>query len=140
MEEMKNRFCVILSLLFIISITSCATSGSHIEKHYNGKKLLYNDWKYKGFGHELPEWFDAAYKGDVEEVLKKISVPENSKIEIVTGRGINSDQADKSLRQKSAELDSELLLYDSSWALLSEKVAAEDNMGYPYFAAAVFYK
>ena len=39
-------------------------------------------------------------KGDVEEVQKKISIPENHKVEIVTAQGINSDQANKSLLQK----------------------------------------
>ena len=152
MEEMKIRFNLILPLLFILCLTSCASTPSaekeagsgtqdvHKEKKQNQKKLLFEDWKYKGFGQELPVWLEAAFKSDPAAIKKQVNELADREIQIVRAYGINSDQADKRLRQKSAELDSELLLYDSSWALLSEKVAAEDNMGYPYFAAAVFYK
>ena len=148
MEEMKIRFCLILPLLFIICLSSCASTPAvedgmstvaqdvHKEKKQNSKKLLFEDWKYKGFGQPLPVWFEAAYKGDVEEVQKKISIPENHKVEIVTAQGINSDQANKSLLQKLVVKSELFELYDSSWGLLSEKEAADSN-SYPYFAAAV---
>ncbi len=108
----------------------------HKEKKQNSKKLLFEDWKYKGFGQPLPVWFEAAYKGDVEEVQKKISISENHKVEIVTAQGINSDQANKSLLQKLVVKSELFELYDSSWGLLSEKEAADSN-SYPYVAAAV---
>ena len=150
-EEMKIRFCLIVPLLIILSLTSCASNpsvenekaagsqGVHKEKKQNPKKLLFEDWKYKGFGHELPVWFEAAYKGDLEEVQKKIADSQNRKIEIITAQGVNSDQAEKSLMNKifvKAELCE---VYESSWVLLSEKEAVEKNDGYPYFAAAVLY-
>ena len=142
MEEMKNRFYLLFSLLFILLLASCATTSASTgtitkEKKQGSKKLLFEDWKYKGFGQELPVWFEAAYKGDVEEVRRKISIPENYKIEIVTAQGINSDQANKGLWQK-LWVKSELFeLYDSSWVLLAKKEASAKNNSYPYFAAAV---
>ncbi len=142
MEEMKNRFYLLFPLLFVLLLASCATTSAGTgtitkEKKQGSKKLLFEDWKYKGFGQELPVWFEAAYKGDVEEVRRKISIPENYKIEIVTAQGINSDQANKGLWQK-LWVKSELFeLYDSSWVLLVKKEAAAKNNSYPYFAAAV---
>ena len=143
MEEMKSRLYLILSLLIFFCLSSCASTPSgdtkdiHNEKKQNQKKLLFEDWKYKGFGQLLPDWFEAAYKGDVEEVRRKISVPEEHKIEIVTAQGINSDQANKSLWQKLVVKAELFELYDSTWVLLSEKEAAAKNNSYPYYAAAV---
>jgi hypothetical protein len=143
MEEMKSRLYLILSLLFFFCLSSCASTPAgeakdiHNEKKQNQKKLLFEDWKYKGFGQPLPVWFEAAYKGDVEEVGRKISLSDNHKIEIVTAQGINSDQANKSLWQKLVEKAELFELYDSSWALLGEKGAIEKNNSYPYYAAAV---
>ncbi len=142
MEEMKSRLYLILSLL-IFCLSSCASKPAgdskdlYNEKKQNQEKLLFEDWKYKGFGQPLPDWFEAAYKGDVKEVRRKITLPENHKIEIVTAQGINSDQANKSLWQKLAEQSTLFELYDSSWALLGEKGAIEKNNSYPYYAAAV---
>ena len=142
MEEMKNRFCLLLPLLFALMLASCATTSAgtsdiNIEKKQSNKKLLFKDWKYKGFGQPLPVWFEAAYKGNLDEVRSKIAVPENHTIEIVTAQGINSDQANKSLWQKLFVKTELFELYDTSWALLGEKEASANNNSYPYYAAAV---
>ncbi len=148
-EEMKIRFCLILSLLFTIGLSSCASvpaSGegaapdvqdTHKEKKQNPKKLLFEDWKYKGFGQELPVWFEAAYKGNTEEVRKKAGISNDYKIEIVTAQGINSDQVNKSIWRYLIVKEELFELYDSCWVLLNDKEAEEKNKGYPYFAAAV---
>ena len=70
MEEMKNRFCLLLPLLFALMLASCATTSAgtsdiNIEKKQSNKKLLFKDWKYKGFGQPLPAWFNAAYKNNI---------------------------------------------------------------------------
>ena len=143
MEEIKSRLYLILSLLIFFCLSSCASTPSgdtkdiHNEKKQNQKKLLFEDWKYKGFGQPLPDWFEAAYKGDLEEVQRKIAVSEDYKIKIITAQGINSDQANKSLWQKLSEKAELFELYDSSWALLGEKEASANNNSYPYYAAAV---
>ena len=153
---MKNFLRLLSLLLIILSTTACATtqgsasafdgaegtslqsgSGSNKEKKQKQKKLLFEDWEYKGFGQPLPDWFEAAYKGDLEEVRRKIAVSDDYEIKIVTAQGINSDQANKSLWQKLVVKAELFELHDSSWVMLNEKEAAEKNNSYPYFAAAV---
>ena len=62
---MKIQKKLILLLLFCLMLASCATTGNaavqdiHKEKKQAQKKLLFEDWKYKGFGQELPVWFEA---------------------------------------------------------------------------------
>ena len=142
---MKSRFCLFLPLLIILGLSSCASApvaesgvlseaqDVYKEKKQNHKKLLFEDWKYKGFGQALPVWFEAAYRGDVEEVRRKITVSDNYEIKIVTAQGINSDQANKSLWQKLVVKAELFELYDSSWALFRKEKSGT------YIAIAVFY-
>lgn len=130
---MKTFYRTFLPLLFFIMLASCATTSagsSHIEKKQNDKKLLFEDWKYKGFGQELPVWLEAAFENNVPAVKKAVPELSDKEVEIVRAEGINSDQADKILKIKEEELSSDFILYDSSWALSGET----------YIALAVFYK
>ena len=130
---MKTFFKTFLPLLFFIMFTSCATTsagGNHIEKKQNQEKLLFEDWKYKGFGQELPVWLEAAFENDVPAIKKVVPEIADKEVEIIRAEGINSDQADKILKIKEEELSSDFILYDSSWALSGET----------YIALAVFYK
>ena len=136
MEEMKNRFCLLLPLLFALMLASCATmsagtSDINIEKKQSNKKLLFKDWKYKGFGQPLPAWFDAAYKNNVSGLQKTDVKLSGSEIVIIRGEGVNADQADKILKIKQEEISSDFILYDTCWA----SIGAGD-----YIALAVFYK
>ncbi len=135
-EEMKKRLYLILPLLFITLLASCATTSAgtsdiNIEKKQSNKKLLFNDWKYKGFGQALPAWFEAAYKNDLSAVKKSDINLSDSEIVILRGDGINSDQADKILKIKQEEISSDFILYETCWASIG---AGE------YVALAVFYK
>ena len=136
MEEMKNRFCLLLPLLFTLMLASCATTSAgtsdiNIEKKQSNKKLLFKDWKYKGFGQPLPAWFDAAYKNNVSGLQKTDVKLSGSEIVIIRGEGVNADQADKILKIKQEEISSDFILYDTCWA----SIGAGD-----YIALAVFYK
>ena len=136
MEEMKIRFNLLLSLVLVMLLTSCATTSAgtsdiNIEKKQSNKKLLFKDWKYKGFGQSLPAWFEAAYKNDVNAVKKSDVKLSESEIVILRGEGINSDQADKVLKIKQEEISSDFILYETCWA----SIGAGD-----YIALAVFYK
>ena len=136
MEEMKNRFCLLLPLLFILMLASCATTSAgtsdiNIEKKQSNKKLLFKDWKYKGFGQPLPAWFEAAYKNDINAVKKSNAQLSAGEIVIIRGEGVNADQADKILKIKQEEISSDFILYDTCWA----SIGAGD-----YVALAVFYK
>ena len=130
---MKTFFKTFLPLLFFIMLTSCATTsagGNHIEKKQNQEKLLFEDWKYKGFGQELPVWLEAAFENDVPAIKKVVPEIADKEVLIIRAEGVNSDQADKILKIKGEELSSDFILYDSSWALSGET----------YIALAVFYK
>ena len=130
---MKTLFKTFLPLLFFIMLTSCATTiagGNHIEKKQNQEKLLFDDWKYKGIGQELPVWLEAAFENDVPAIKKVVPEIADKEVEIIRAEGINSDQADRILKIKEEELSSDFILYDSSWALSGET----------YIALAVFYK
>lgn len=118
MEEMKNLIRLILPLLFIISLASCATSGAINENHHNKEKLLFIDWKYRGFGYELPVWFNSAYHNNQTELKSLIPQLSDKEVTILRGEGFNSDQAEQNLKQLLAESDSALILYDSSWAMI----------------------
>lgn len=137
MEEMKSRLYLILSLLIFFCLSSCAskpvavTKNVYNEKKQNQKKLLFEDWKYKGFGQSLPAWFEAAYKNDVNAVKKSDVKLSDSEIVIIRGEGVNSDQADKVLKIRQEEISSDFILYDTCWASIG---AGE------YVALAVFYK
>ena len=135
-EEMKKRLYLILPLLLIFLLASCASTSAgesdiNIEKKQSNKKLLFTDWKYKGFGQSLPAWFEAAYKNDVNAVKKADVKLSESEIVILRGDGVNSDQADKVLKIKQEEISSDFIFYDTCWA----SIGAGD-----YIALAVFYK
>ena len=139
MEEMKIRFSLLLSLVLVMLLASCATTATtqtgagdyNIEKKQSSKKLLFKDWKYKGFGQQLPPWFTPAYKDDIDGVKKTDGNLSDSEIVIIRGEGVNSDQADRVLKIKQEEISSDFILYDTCWA----SIGAGD-----YIALAVFYK
>ena len=118
-------------------LASCATTGNaavqdiHKEKKQAQKKLLFEDWKYKGFGQQLPPWFTPAYKDDIDGVKKTDGNLSDSEIVIIRGEGVNSDQADRVLKIKQEEISSDFIFYDSCWASIGTG---------EYIALAVFYK
>ena len=114
-------------------LASCATTSAgdnHIEKKQTSEKLLFEDWKYRGFGQEMPVWLEAAFENDVSAVKNAVPELSDKEVVIVRAEGINSDHADKILKIKEEELSSDFIYYDSSWALSGET----------YIALAVFYK
>ena len=136
MEEMKNFIRWILPLLLVISLSACATSGAYKEKHQNEKKLLFEDWKYKGFGQELPFWFEAAYNNNLTEVKKLVPELTGKEVTILRADGFNSDQSEQGLKLKltelmSAENSEGFVLYDSGWAMIQAG---------KYISLAILYK
>ena len=118
-------------LLASCATTSAGASDINIEKKQSNKKLLFKDWKYKGFGKPLPAWFEAAYKNDINAVKKSDSNLSDYELVILRGEGVNSDQADKVLKIKKDEVSEEFIFYDSCWA----RIGAGQ-----YVALAVLYK
>ena len=118
-------------LLASCATTSAGASDINIEKKQSNKKLLFKDWKYKGFGQALPAWFEAAYKNDINAVKKSDSNLSDCELVILRGEGVNSDQADKVLKIKKDEVSEEFIFYDSCWARIDAG---------QYVALAVLYK
>ena len=130
MEEMKNCIRLIIPLLLVIIFSSCATNGTYKEKHQKDEKLLFKDWKYRGFGYELPVWFEAAYNDDEPGLKKALPELQNKEVTILRGQGFNSDQAEQNLKLKLAEAEA-LTFYDSGWAMLDVN---------EYISIAILYK
>ncbi len=120
MEEMKNFIRFVLPLLLIISFASCATTGGvYKENNQSNKKLLFADWKYKGFGHPLPGWFMAAYESNVEKIRQNEEQLSGTEIVIIRGEGINSDQAERVMELQKADIPEDFTFFDSYWAMKS---------------------
>ncbi len=131
---MKTLVKTLILLLFIIVLASCATTSAgdtHIEKKQGQKKLLFEDWKYKGFGQKLPDWVEAAYHNKTDKIIHSDGVLNGKELLILRGEGINSDQAERNLELAESGISEEYTFFDSSWVRID---AGE------YVALAIYYK
>lgn len=103
-----------LTFLFVILLMSifvaCASSkGITKDNPANEEKSLekevrFNDWKYKGFGYELPFWVEDAVDGKLTDRL------------VLIERGLNSDQSENKIMEKENSVDKNLYeLIGSTW-------------------------
>lgn len=141
---MRNFIFFVLILVFLF--TGCASNPSTVEKSQistykendsDTQKLQvteerqnpnYSDWKYKGFGQELPLWIDdAVFKNDIPE-LKNID-----KV-IVKCKADNLDQSEKMLEIESKKYEN-FYLYDSFWVKMKDKKNKNN-----YVSIAIFTK
>ncbi|MBS7266605.1 MAG: hypothetical protein MSH65_10730 [Spirochaetia bacterium] len=131
---MKTLVKTLILLLFIIVLASCATTSAgdtHIEKKQGQKKLLFEDWKYKGFGQKLPDWVEAAYHNKTDKIIHFDGELNGKELLILRGEGINSDQAERNLELAESGISEEYTFFDSSWVRID---AGE------YVALAIYYK
>ena len=111
----KIKFFSLL-LFVLISFFSCASSKVVV------KDILFDDWRYKGFGSELPIWFEPAYLKDVDNVKK--ALPEFTEKDVILGgNAISADHAEK-LIAENKKIDGYEFV-DSCWAKLSKEIAGE---------------
>ena len=111
----KIKFFSLL-LFVLISFFSCASSKVVV------KDSLFDDWRYKGFGSELPSWFEPAYLKDVGNVKK--ALPEFTEKDVILGgNAISADHAEK-LIAENKKIDGYEFV-DSCWAKLSKEIAGE---------------
>lgn len=147
---------IFLSLIFI-TFFSCATtsasandesnlsSPSDIKTPIEEEKLRFDDWKYKGFGNELPLWVENAVDNDEKALLKVISDVENAtEIKIFSGRGENLDRAEQIAKDLvndflsgNADLKSSFIFYDNFWVRENIEIKTTDK---PYISVYVYYK
>ncbi len=120
----------------------CASNSSSVPEQekktapsYKSEKSAsrFDDWKYKGFGMNLPEWVDAAVDGRIEKTAKLLNRnPEQ--IEILTETGINVDQSEDKLKNQIPQ-DSKLI--EGFWVRLNTQVNKTDE---PYITILIYEK
>lgn len=122
----KIKFFSLL-LFVLISFFSCASSKVVV------KDSLFDDWRYKGFGSELPSWFEPAYLKDVGNVKK--TLPEFTEKDVILGgNAISADHAEKLIAENKNVDGYEFI--DSCWA----KLAKSENLQTPYVFLIVLKK
>lgn len=122
----KIKFFSLL-LFVLISFFSCASSKVVV------KDSLFDDWRYKGFGSELPSWFEPAYLKDVDNVKKALSEFTEKDV-ILGGNAISADHAEKLIAENKNVDGYEFI--DSCWA----KLAKSENLQTPYVFLIVLKK
>ena len=128
---MKNNFFVVFLFVFIF-FQSCATTNIektdnnlqenssaqnknkksnkksdaiYIEENaQNSEKLRFNDWKYKGFGKDLPVWIDFVFDDNLKSLYQNYDeFSKETEFVVIKGFGKNSDQAEDSAKLKLEE-------------------------------------
>ncbi|MCR5188286.1 MAG: hypothetical protein K6C97_05060 [Treponema sp.] len=147
---MKKASYFIYSLLLILFLTACAsnqieydstateTSVTTKNNKQTDKKLRFDDWKYMGFGYELPQWFEAALTENVSKVKRILPDLQDSDVKIFIGKGDNVDQSDSAAKEAIALAIEEgfegYKLYENYWARKT------DDVEFPYKSVYIYYK
>ena len=117
-----RRFCfyahkVILQQVFtffllLLLFSGCASSN----------KQKYDDWKYMGFGKEIPEWFEFALKKNFGQLQKLIpEVHSRKDIIILKSSGKNLDQAENKNHELEESISDDFEFYDEFWTRFSNE-------------------
>ena len=111
-----------------------ASDSKDVKKTSKTKEAgRFDDWKYKGFGMEIPEWVIPALDGKTSEVAKYFPQCDSEKIFVVLESGINVDHSEEKLKSKA--LAGKLL--DGFWVRVNSEVL---KTGEPYITVLVFEK
>ena len=120
-------------------LAGCATTLSAANtkiNNANSKTLRFDYWKYKGFGSELPLWIEHAIDGKIDAIGKTIPELYGRELLIFTGKGVNSDQAERNLESK-LNISESFKLYDEFWVRVADGQNSEELK---YIAVAIYYK
>lgn len=155
LKKMKKTLILILSLTFIL--TGCASKPAE-ESNKNELSLdteveltetetveveqkviiaHFDDWKYKGFGYEIPLWVEPAVNNEKEQVVKfsGIEGADVTTINTLLFYGVNLDHAEK--RSEESKKDSEWELKDSFWVRINKDF---EDLEEPYVLVQLFVK
>ena len=130
---MKKMIFCILILAAVCAFTGCASTPSesvYKEKKQSEKKLRFDDWKYMGFGSEIPLWVEPALDGNISKIKKIIPELTEAQIEVRSANGINIDQAEEALNE--IVMPENFSVYDSFWVRQSR------DSDKPYIAVAIY--
>ena len=120
-------------------LAGCATTLSVANtkrNNANSKTLRFDYWKYKGFGSELPLWIEHAIDGKIDAIGKTVPELYGRELLIFTGKGVNSDQAERNLESK-LNISESFKLYDEFWVRVADRQNSEELK---YIAIAIYYK
>ena len=95
----------------------------------------YDDWKYKGFGTELPDWFEPAVNGDDLVIKSMLELQSDDIMVIISSRGKDVDQCEQILNDESQDLMQGLELVHSFWVRKNPALYQEDNL---YLAVRIY--
>ena len=144
MKKISIFFLISISILFL-SCTSTKISQEEpveeveevIEEDLFGKRYI--DWKYKGFGSQLPPWIDSAFDNSIEEVRSIIPQLAEKKILILRVDSETLDQAELAINQgleNGISLEGDIYtLYERFWVMLADDFIQKE--GCPYTSLAI---
>ncbi len=119
-----KRICIYIFLIaFLFAFSSCASNNVPQKSKQAQKSLsLFEDWRYKGFGVELPTWFEPAYLKD-SKTVRKVLNNFTEKDVIIGGNAISADHAEQLIAQNKLLEGYEFV--DSCWAKISKSEEGE---------------
>lgn len=126
---MKRNIFLIFILTSVFAFSSCASNDVSEKSNQSNRtnraeksSSYFEDWRYKGFGSELPTWFEPAYLKNSAKV--RAVIPGFSKYDVIIGgNAISADHAEQ-LISINKNVDGYEFV-DSCWAKLSKEVAGE---------------
>ena len=126
---MERNIFLIFILTFVFAFSSCASNDVSEKSNQSNRNnrtekssSYFEDWRYKGFGSELPTWFEPAYLKNSAKV--RAVIPGFSKDDVIIGgNAISADHAEQLIAQNKNIEGYEFV--DSCWAKLSKEVAGE---------------
>ena len=71
--------------------------GIYFKNTQTKQKLRIDDWKYMGFGEDLPTWLIPALENDMKALKKSVEALSSSDIKVLTATGCNRDQAENAM-------------------------------------------
>lgn len=88
---MRKIFLLFICLGFCAVITGCASTvepkGTVEEEIVEIVEIVrvpyFNDWQYRGFGVEYPEWAEKAYDGDIQSLKEVFPVMQQEEFSIL---------------------------------------------------------
>lgn len=123
---MKRNIFLIFILTFVFAFSSCASNDvsekSNRTNRAEKSSSYFEDWRYKGFGSELPTWFEPAYLKNSAKV--RAVIPGFSKDDVIIGGNAISAGHAEQLISINKNVDGYEFV-DSCWAKLSKEVAGE---------------
>ena len=109
-----------------ISVPQIEDTAKNTEEKLPPSK--YDDWKYKGFGTELPEWFDSALEYDDVAVKAGLKLSPETLIRIIITEGKDVDQCEQKFSEFPEELASDFEVLQSFWARLNPLLYSQEDL------------